>query len=172
MIYSKLQGTSSQQFKIGKNGVSIGSDNGQLKVFIPAISGNEAYEFIVGISEISESSDIRSIPSISAVTEYITSQLQTLDEDIQDAISAIESSLSDLESAFDDFILNLPSYSLSVSNVLNGEEILGDRVSLDLNKTINETTTSEKAVLIGSGNLKVTKQNSNGIVISLDWEEL
>jgi hypothetical protein len=173
MIYSRLQGTSSQQFKIGKNGVTIGNANGQLKIFVPAVNSNEAYEFIVGLSEITESSDLKSVPNIEAVTDYITEQLETLDENVQEAIEAIETNLSNLQEAFDEFVLNLPSYSLSLSNVLDEEEeIMSDRVSLDLSKNINGTVTVEKTTIIGSGNLKIKKEGSGSAVISLDWEEL
>jgi hypothetical protein len=173
MIYSRLQGTSSQQFKIGKNGVTIGNDNGQLKIFVPSVNQNEAYEFIIGLSEIDQSSNLKSIPNIEAVTDYITEQLETLNEDVQDAIEAIETNLSSLQEAFDEFVLNLPSYNLTLSNVLDEEEeVMADRVSLDFNKNINGTITVEKTTLIGSGNLKIKKEGTSSAVISLDWEEL
>jgi hypothetical protein len=69
MIYNKLEGTTAQSFKLGKGGVSIANESGQLKVIVPVIGQDLAYEFIIGVDELTENS--KDIPSSEAIVTYI-----------------------------------------------------------------------------------------------------
>jgi hypothetical protein len=73
MIYSKLEGTTSQSFKLGKNGVSIANEGGLLKVLVPIIGSDDAYEFIIGVNEVDPNS--KDIPSSEAIINYIQTQI-------------------------------------------------------------------------------------------------
>jgi len=76
MIYNKLEGTSSQNFRLGKNGVVISNDQGRLKVIVPIIDSADSYEFIVGADEISPGS--KDIPSGEAIIQFIQEEIGTI----------------------------------------------------------------------------------------------
>jgi hypothetical protein len=73
MIYSRLEGTTSSSFKLGKGGITIFNENGQFKVIVPAIGEDVSYQFIIGIDELS--SDSNDIPTAKAIASYIQNQI-------------------------------------------------------------------------------------------------
>jgi hypothetical protein len=80
MIYSKLQGTTASEFRLGKRGITITSipapninEVGKFKVTIPTITGEEAYTFLIGVDEVNP--DSKDIPSSEAIIAYIQTQI-------------------------------------------------------------------------------------------------
>jgi hypothetical protein len=76
MIYNKLQGTTSTEFQIGKNGVSIANEAGLLKVIVPIINSNDSYQFLIGVDEITPGS--KNIPSGEAIIQFIEEEIGTI----------------------------------------------------------------------------------------------
>jgi len=73
MIYSKLDGTTSKKFKLGKNGVELQDDNGKL-----AIQENDGPIRRIGISNIRIPDVENDIPTSNAVNFAIDSKIRTV----------------------------------------------------------------------------------------------
>ena len=73
MIYSKLDGTTSKKFKLGKNGVELQDNGGKL-----VIEENNGTVRAVGIADIRIDGVGNNIPSADAVNNAINSKIRTV----------------------------------------------------------------------------------------------
>ena len=77
MIYSKLDGTTSKKFKLGKNGVEIQDQDGKL-----VVQEHNGPARTVGVSDIRTSPEDQTdnIPTVGAVTTAISEKIRTVTE--------------------------------------------------------------------------------------------
>jgi len=77
MIYSKIDGTTSQKFKVGKDGPVLESDTGKLKI----TEGDSTTVHVIGVSDIRMDTARTStdIPTGSAVHNAIDKKIRTVE---------------------------------------------------------------------------------------------
>jgi hypothetical protein len=73
MIYSKLDGTTSKKFKLGKNGVELQDNGGKL-----VIEENDGTVRAVGVSDIRIDGVGDSIPTAQAVNNAVNAKIRTV----------------------------------------------------------------------------------------------
>lgn len=77
MIYSKLDGTTSKSFKLGKNGPIIRDNQGKLEV-----KENDGTIRAIGVSDIRFDAIGKDIPTSGAVNEAISKKIRTVTSEV------------------------------------------------------------------------------------------
>jgi hypothetical protein len=177
MIYNKLEGTTAQSFKLGKNGIVISNNNRELEVIIPTISGGEAYRFLIGVDELNP--DSKDIPSASAVVQYIENEIGNVlegnyldlsTENIQyvngpvvfESDITVQGTLKGSENFVIDAVVEGDSTGKLGTVIINGNlQIEGTTT------TINSTTVDivDKNITLASGAENAAAANGAGITI-------
>jgi len=73
MIYSKIDGTTSESFKVGKDGVKLSTTDNKLSYV-----GIDNIERTVGVTGIRAELDNKDIPTVGAVKDMINSKMRTV----------------------------------------------------------------------------------------------
>jgi len=149
MIYNKLEGTTSQSFSIGKNGVSIANENGQLKVIVPVVGGNDFYEFIIGVDELEV--DSKDIPSAEAIIAYIQETIGSVLEG-----NYLDLSLEDEQRVAGPVVFE---QDITVQGNINIE---GNINQVDVENLV----VKDKTITVASGALSILEANGAGIIIN------
>jgi len=76
MIYSKLDGTTSKKFKLGKNGVELQDNNGTLTIKENDGTIRDVGTADIRVDNVAELSD--NIPSVEAVHNAVENKIRTL----------------------------------------------------------------------------------------------
>jgi hypothetical protein len=140
MIYSKLEGTTSKQFKLGKNGIQFQlreNDSNVLEIATP-----DGGLFVIGLSEVfNEAGQVtqpNAIPTAFQIRDYVSNEVEKLVGEDFDQLSEALNSISELVAA----IGNDPNFFGNLTNIIGSDYLTSGGALSSSIPNVRDTSTN------------------------------